>query len=151
MADKLNIEDLKKSSPDFCRALEHAQKLSTDEIFVVFNELKYKAFGFAAVMVYKMEHNEYWEANLRNDVNWEEPKIDCIGKTVKEAMALMYGWCIHKGYLKISFCIDEVVFSKRQSKQGKIKSIDGNKGYVVYFSDDSYDYEYHYPNEISKI
>ena len=89
----------RSSSPAFGNALLYAGHLSTDELFAVFDQLIYKAFGFPAVMLYKMEHNDYWEAGLRNDVNWGEPKIDCKGKTAKDAMILMYAWCVHKGYL----------------------------------------------------
>ena len=99
MIKELTTDELKQSSPAFCNALLYAGHLSTDELFAVFDQLKYKAFGFPAVMLYKMKHNEYWEAGLRNDVNWEEPKIDCKGKTAKDAMVLMYAWCVHKGYL----------------------------------------------------
>lgn len=99
MVDKITIDELKKSSPAFCNALQYIEKLSTDEIFEIFNQLDYKAFGHAAIMLYKMKRDDFWEASLRNDVNWKEPKLDCVGKTPKEAMILMYGWCIHKGYL----------------------------------------------------
>ena len=99
MIKELTTDELKQSSPAFCNALLYAGHLSTDELFAVFDQLKYKAFGFPAVMLYKMEHNDYWEAGLRNDVNWVEPKIDCKGKTAKDAMVLMYAWCVHKGYL----------------------------------------------------
>jgi hypothetical protein len=99
MIKELTIDELKQSSPAFCNALLYAGHLSTDELFAVFDQLKYKAFGFPAVMLFKMEHNNHWEAGLRNDVNWEEPKIDCKGKTAKDAMVLMYALCVHKGYL----------------------------------------------------
>jgi hypothetical protein len=48
------------------------------------------------------------------------------------------------------FSLDERVYSLRHKQWGKIKSVDGNKGYVIAFSDDKYDYEYHYPNEVSQ-
>ena len=99
MIKELTTDELKQSSPAFCNALLYAEHLSTDELFAVFDQLKYKAFGFPAVMLYKMEHNDYWEAGLRNDVHWKEPKIDCKGKTAKDAMVLMYAWCVHNGYL----------------------------------------------------
>lgn len=99
MIKELTTDELKQSSSAFCNALLYAGHLSTDELFEVFDQLKYKAFGFPAVMLYKIEHHDYWEAGLRNDVNWKEPKIDCKGKTAKDAMVLMYAWCVHKGYL----------------------------------------------------
>ena len=48
------------------------------------------------------------------------------------------------------FSLDERVYSLRHKKYGTIKSVDGDKGYVIAFSKDKYDYEYHYPNEISQ-
>jgi hypothetical protein len=48
------------------------------------------------------------------------------------------------------FSLDERIYSLRHKQWGKIKSVDGNKGYVIAFSDDKYDYEYHYPNEVSQ-
>ena len=96
---ELTVDELKRSSPDFCNALSYAGKLSTDDLFAIFDQLKYKAFGYAAVMLYKMDRDDYWEASLRNDVKWEEPSIDCKGKTAKEAMVLMYAWCVHNKYL----------------------------------------------------
>jgi len=99
MLQKLQIEDLKKSSSAFTDALVIAQNMTTDELFEAFNKLKYKASGFPAIMLYKMQDNDYWEAGLRNDINWQQPKIDCTGKKAKDAMILMYAWCIHKGYL----------------------------------------------------
>lgn len=99
MIEELTTDELKQSSPAFCNALLYAGQLSTDELFAVLEQIKYKAFGFEAVMLYKMKHYDYWEAGLRNDANWKEPKLKCVGKTAKEAMALMYAWCVHKGYL----------------------------------------------------
>jgi hypothetical protein len=49
------------------------------------------------------------------------------------------------------FSLGEIVFSIRCNERGIIKSVDGNKGYVLSFSKNKYDYEYHYPNEISKV
>jgi hypothetical protein len=48
------------------------------------------------------------------------------------------------------FSLDERVYSLRHKKYGVIKSVDGDKGYVIAFSKDKYDYEYHYPNEVSQ-
>lgn len=48
------------------------------------------------------------------------------------------------------FTLDERVYSLRHKKYGTIKSVDGDKGYVIAFSKDKYDYEYHYPNEVSQ-
>ena len=48
------------------------------------------------------------------------------------------------------FSLDERVYSLRHKKFGTVKSVDGDKGYVIAFSKDKYDYEYHYPNEVSK-
>ena len=48
------------------------------------------------------------------------------------------------------FFLDERVYSLRHKKFGTVKSVDGDKGYVIAFSKDKYDYEYHYPNEVSK-
>lgn len=48
------------------------------------------------------------------------------------------------------FSLDERVYSLRHKKYGVIKSIDGDKGYLIAFSKDKYDYEYHYPNEVIK-
>ena len=48
------------------------------------------------------------------------------------------------------FSLDERVYSLRHKKYGTVKSVDGDKGYVIAFSKDKYDYEYHYPNEVSQ-
>lgn len=48
------------------------------------------------------------------------------------------------------FSLDERVYSLRHEKYGTVKSVDSDKGYVIAFSKDKYDYEYHYPNEVSK-
>ena len=48
------------------------------------------------------------------------------------------------------FSLDERVYSLRHKKFGTVKSVDGDKGYVIAFSKDKYDYEYHYPSEVSK-
>lgn len=48
------------------------------------------------------------------------------------------------------FSLDERVYSLRHKKYGNVKSVDGDKGYVIAFSKDKYDYEYHYPNEVSQ-
>jgi hypothetical protein len=101
MLDRITKDELLQSSPDFANAMLAAGLLSTDELFKKFEQLDYKAFGFAAVQLWKFTHDDYWQAGLRNDVNWKEPKLDCIGKTAKEALSLLYGWCVHKGYLKI--------------------------------------------------
>lgn len=102
MEDK-TLQELKKSSVKFREALSFANTLSADELFRCFNRIKYEAHGFPAIMIYRIErdanYDSYWEANLRNDVNWQEPKVECKGYAAKGAMALMYAWCIHKGYL----------------------------------------------------
>lgn len=56
------------------------------------------------------------------------------------------------------FSVNEEVYSIRNEMYGTVKSIDiyhehNNEyihGYVISFSEDNFDYEYHYPNEISK-
>ena len=101
MIKELTTDELKQSSPAFCNALLYAGHLSTDELFEKFEQLDYKAFGFAAVQIWKLSNENYWDCGLRNDVNWKEPKLDCVGKTVKEALSLLYGWCVHKNYLKL--------------------------------------------------
>lgn len=60
----------------------------------------------------------------------------------------------------IEYSLHERVWSTRVNGEGKITSVDkkklpdGNhyiKGYVVSFSDNKWDYEYHFPNELTKV
>ena len=99
MLDRITVDELTTSSPAFANAMLAAGHLSTDELFDKFEQLDYKAFGFSAIQLWKLTGENYWQAGLRNDVNWKEPKLECVGKTVKDALSLMFGWCVHKGYL----------------------------------------------------
>lgn len=94
-------EKLLKTSPHFRKALSIAEKLSTDDLANKFNSLKYEAFGFAAVQIWHMTRDQIWKACLRNDRNWKQEVLECEGATIKEALNLLYGWCIHKGYLSL--------------------------------------------------
>jgi len=51
---------------------------------------------------------------------------------------------------KTCFSYGETVYSLRHKKYGTVKSVDGNKGYVISFSKNKFNYEYHYQNELSK-
>ena len=101
MEQKLTVAGLKEISPIFNEAVEFAKKLSTDELFEKLDHVQYKAFGYPAVMLYKMDSKSYWEAGLRNEPDWEVPKLDCKGKTAKDAITVLFAWCAYKGYLKI--------------------------------------------------
>ena len=100
MLDKLTVDELTTSSPAFANAMLAAGHLSTEELFAKLEQVKYEAFGFPAVQVWRMlSLGEEWECGLRNDTRWKEPKLECTGKTVKEALTKLYAWCVHRGYL----------------------------------------------------
>ena len=46
--------------------------------------------------------------------------------------------------------VDEKVYSLRHKRYGTITATDGQKGCVISFSKNKFDYEYHYPNEVVK-
>ena len=87
----------------FRNALSTANSLSTDELLEAFEKVEYKAFGFPAVSVWKFKHENYWQAELRNYMFWQEPKLECKGETAKDAIALLYAWCVYKGFLSPYF------------------------------------------------
>lgn len=60
----------------------------------------------------------------------------------------------------IEYSLNERVWSTRANQEGKITSVDKKtlpdgshyiKGYVVSFSNIRWDYEYHHPNELTKL
>jgi len=71
-------------------------------------------------------------------------------KTEEQKLNKQHAPQLNIGAASSRFSLDERVYSLRHKQWGKIKSVDGNKGYVIAFSDDKYDYEYHYPNEVSQ-
>jgi hypothetical protein len=74
--------------------------LSTDELLKRLEGVKYKAYGFPMVMLWRVvdDHHEQWSCKLRNEQKWKEAK-DCDGSTPKEALQKLYNYCIEKGYL----------------------------------------------------
>jgi hypothetical protein len=101
MDQKLTVAALKEISPLFKEAGEIAKKMSTDDLLEKLENVKYDAFGIPAVMLYKLDSKNYWEAGLRNEPDWKGPQLTCKGKTAKDALIVLYAWCVHKGYLKI--------------------------------------------------
>lgn len=99
MSNELSIDDLRISSQIFNAAYEHADELTTDELFSALERIQYQSFGYPAIQLYKFSDKD-WHINLRNDVNWQEHKPECTGKTVKEALIKMYAWCVYKNYLQ---------------------------------------------------
>jgi hypothetical protein len=58
--------------------------LSTDELLKRLEGVKYKAYGFPMVMLWRVvdDHHEQWSCKLRNEQKWKEAR-DCEGATPK--------------------------------------------------------------------
>ena len=74
--------------------------MTTDELLKKLESVKYPAFGFPMVMLWRVvdDYHEHWSARLRNEQNWKEAK-DLEGSTANEALQKLHDYCIEKGYL----------------------------------------------------
>lgn len=89
-----------KDSSSKRRLLKSPSFLTTGEILKDFERLNYASFGFGAAMIWRIcGKNEVWEAALRNDQNWKEPKPEFSGNTFEEALNKLHNYCIEKGYI----------------------------------------------------
>jgi hypothetical protein len=97
------LSELIEHDTTFSNAYRHAKIhfYNSDDIFDEFRTVKYKAFGFAGIILFKMIDSDVWEAGLRNDINWDAPKLACSGDTAKEAMSQLYAWCVMNKYLEM--------------------------------------------------
>jgi hypothetical protein len=102
MREKVSLDEMIALSKKFADAFSYAKSIDTDTLLKEFDQLEYKAFGYPAVMIWRIAHqNEPWTSSLRNDINWEEPTIQFDALTPKESVEKLYAWCVHKGYLSM--------------------------------------------------
>ena len=99
MNETLTIDDLLQSSPLFKRAFELSRDMTLEELVSEVEKVTYKAFGFEAIHIYRMKDNGYWSVGLRNPADWQEPRLECRGVSMYEALRQFYAWAIHKGYI----------------------------------------------------
>lgn len=102
MSNNLTKEQLMEHDA-FKNAMSISHTLSTDEITLRLEEVDYPSFGYKCVLIYRMldETGAIWKAGLRNHMNWKEPVLECKSKKLKEALNLLFAWCIYKKYLTL--------------------------------------------------
>lgn len=97
---QIKFEDIVGTSDVFRKSFIETYTMSMEELFIYFNALDYESFGHGAFMMWKINGSNKWTCGLRNNKEWEESKLDCSSEAPKDALAMLYAWCKHKGYLK---------------------------------------------------
>lgn len=97
---EVTLESLIETSEVFANAFALSREMTLEQLVSKMEEVKYKAFGFEMVMIYRNKDTGLWGAGLRNDSGWRNGYLSCKGASMYEALRQLYAWCVYREYLK---------------------------------------------------